>query len=81
MKTKNNTLRSLIRNTLCETPEELAALDEIIKAKQAEIVGLQKQKAAIQKADQLAAQSAKTPAQTQPVQNQAPAAPQAPAAN
>lgn len=80
MKTKNNTLRSLIRNTLCETPEELAALDEIIKAKQAEIVGLQKQKAAIQKADQLAAQS-KAPAQTQPVQNQAPAAPQAPAAN
>lgn len=80
MKTKNNTLRSLIRNTLCETPEELAALDEIIKAKQAEIVGLQKQKAAIQKADQLAAQN-KAPAQTQPVQNQAPAAPQAPAAN
>jgi len=80
MKTKNNTLRSLIRNTLCETPEELAALDEIIKAKQAEIVGLQKQKAAIQKADQLAAQNAKTP-QTQPVQNQTPAAPQAQAAN
>jgi hypothetical protein len=80
MKTKNNTLRSLIRNTLCETPEELAALDEIIKAKQAEIVGLQKQKAAIQKADQLAAQN-KAPAQTQPVQNQAPAALQAPAAN
>ena len=26
MKTKNNTLRSLIRNTLCETPEELATV-------------------------------------------------------
>jgi len=50
------TLRNIIRHTLCETPEELAALDEIIKAKQAEIVGLQKQKAAIQKADQAAAQ-------------------------
>lgn len=46
------TLRNIIRNTLCETPEELAALDEIIKAKQAEIVGLQKQKTAIAKADQ-----------------------------
>jgi hypothetical protein len=61
------TLRNLIRNTLCETPEELAALDEIIKAKQAEIVGLQKQKAAIQKADQMAMQK-----QSQaPVQQQA----------
>lgn len=60
------TLRNIIRHTLCETPEELAALDEIIKAKQAEIVGLQKQKAAIQKADQAAAQ-------------QKPAAPAAPA--
>ena len=66
---KKNTLRNLIRNTLCETPEELAALDEIIKAKQAEIVGLQKQKAAIQKADQMAMQK-----QSQaPVQQQAPA--------
>ena len=46
------TLRNIIRHTLCETPEELTALDDIIKAKQAEIVGLQKQKAAIAKADQ-----------------------------
>lgn len=62
------TLRNIIRHTLCETPEELAALDEIIKAKQAEIVGLQKQKAAIQKKDQieLAQQAQKTaPAQAQ----------------
>lgn len=71
------TLRNLVRNTLCETPEELAALDEIIKAKQAEIVGLQKQKAAIQKADQLKAQSQQPAAATQPAQP-APAA-QAPA--
>ncbi len=49
---KKNTLRNLIRNTLCETPEELAALDELIKAKQAELVALQKQKVAKQKADQ-----------------------------
>lgn len=58
------TLRNIIRHTLCETPEELTALDEIIKAKQAEIVGLQKQKAAIAKADQAKRQS------TQPVQQQ-----------
>ena len=49
---KKNTLRNLIRNTLWETPEELAALDELIKAKQAELVALQKQKVAKQKADQ-----------------------------
>ncbi len=71
------TLRNLVRNTLCETPEELAALDEIIKAKQAEIVGLQKQKAAIQKADQLKVQPQQQAAVTQPTQS-APAA-QAPA--
>lgn len=59
------TLRNIIRHTLCETPEELAALDEIIKAKQAEIVGLQKQKAAIAKADQMKGQ--------QPAQQAAPA--------
>ena len=59
------TLRNIIRNTLCETPEELAALDEIIKAKQAEIIGLQKQKAAIAKADQ-----AKGQQPTQSVQQQ-----------
>ena len=58
------TLRNIIRHTLCETPEELTALDEIIKAKQAEIVGLQKQKAAIAKADQTKGQS------TQPAQQQ-----------
>lgn len=58
------TLRNIIRHTLCETPEELTALDEIIKAKQAEIVGLQKQKAAIAKADQAKGQP------TQPVQQQ-----------
>lgn len=65
---KKNTLRNLIRNTLCETPEELAALDELIKAKQAELVALQKQKVAKQKADQ---------PQPQPQQQvaQAPAAP------
>ena len=60
------TLRNIIRHTLCETSEELAALDEIIKAKQAEIVGLQKQKAAIAKAVQ-----AKEQQPTQPVQQQA----------
>lgn len=65
------TLRNIIRHTLCETPEELAALDEIIKAKQAEIVGLQKQKAAIVKADQMKGQQ---PAQ--PAQQQAASAPQ-----
>ena len=66
---KKNTLRNLIRNTLCETPEELAALDELIKAKQAELVALQKQKVAKQKADQ-----------PQPQQQVAPApAPAAPA--
>lgn len=62
------TLRNIIRHTLCETPEELAALDEIIKAKQAEIVGLQKQKAAIAKADQAKGQQPTQP--TQPVQQQ-----------
>ena len=46
-------LRDVIRNTLCETPEELAALDEIIKAKQAELVALQKERAAKQKAEQV----------------------------
>ena len=46
-------LRDLIRNTLCETPEELAALDEIIKAKQAELAALQKERAAKQKAEQV----------------------------
>ena len=66
------TLRNIIRNTLCETPEELTALDEIIKAKQAEIVGLQKQKAAIAKADQAKGQP------TQPVQQQQPAQQAAP---
>ena len=71
------TLRNLVRNILCETPEELAALDEIIKAKQAEIVGLQKQKAAIQKADQLKVQPQQQATVTQPAQP-APAA-QAPA--
>lgn len=64
------TLRKIIDKALTESPEELAAIDEIIKAKQAEIVGLQKQKAAIQKADQMAAK----PAQPAP----APAAPAAP---
>ena len=63
------TLRKIIEKTLTESPEEIAAIDEIIKAKQAEIVGLQKQKAAIQKADQTAAK----PAQAAP----APAAPAA----
>ena len=58
------TLRNIIRHTLCESPEELTALDETIKAKQAEIVGLQKQKAAIAKADQAKGQP------TQPVQQQ-----------
>ena len=70
------TLRNIIRHTLCETPEELAALDEIIKAKQAEIVGLQKQKAAIAKADQAKGQQptqhVQQPAQ-QPAQQAAPA--------
>ena len=59
------TLSNIIRNALCETPEELAALYEIIKAKQAEIVGLQKQKAAIAKADRAKGQ--------QPTQQAAPA--------
>lgn len=62
------TLRNIVRHTLCETPEELAALDEIIKAKQAEIVGLQKQKAAIAKADQMKGQQPAQPAQQQPAQ-------------
>lgn len=66
------TLRNIIRHTLCETPEELAALDEIIKAKQAEIVGLQKQKAAIAKADQAKGQQPTQPAQ-QPASQAAPA--------
>jgi len=66
------TLRNIVRHTLCETPEELAALDEIIKAKQAEIVGLQKQKAAIAKADQMKGQQPAQPAQ-QPAQQAAPA--------
>lgn len=59
------TLKKIIDKALTESPEELAAIDEIIKAKQAEIVGLQKQKAAIQKADQMSAkpaQPAPTPA-------------------
>ena len=64
------TLRNIVRHTLCETPEELAALDEIIKAKQAEIVGLQKQKAAIAKADQMKGQQPAQPAQQQPAQQQ-----------
>ena len=67
------TLRNIIRHTLCETPEELAALDEIIKAKQAEIVGLQKQKAAIQKKDQI--ELAKQAQKTAPAQAQQGAAP------
>ena len=70
------TLRNIIRHTLCETPEELAALDEIIKAKQAEIVGLQKQKAAIAKADQAKGQQPTQPVQQpaqQPAQQAAPA--------
>jgi hypothetical protein len=67
---KKNTLRNLIRNTLCETPEELAALDELIKAKQAELVALQKQKVAKQKADQPQPQP-----QQQVAQAPAPAAP------
>ena len=67
---KKNTLRNLIRNTLCETPEELAALDELIKAKQAELVALQKQKVAKQKADQPQPQP-----QQQAAQAPAPAAP------
>ena len=46
-------LRDVIRNTLCETPEELAALVEIIKAKQAELVALQKERAAKQKSEQV----------------------------
>ena len=62
---KKNTLKNLIRSTLCETPEELAALDELIKAKQAELVALQKQKVAKQKADQ--------PQPQQPQQQAAPA--------
>lgn len=64
------TLRNIIRHTLCETPEELAALDEIIKAKQAEIVGLQKQKAAIAKADQAKGQQPTQPVQQQPAPQQ-----------
>ena len=64
------TLRNIIRHTLCETPEELAALDEIIKAKQAEIVGLQKQKAAIAKADQAKGQQPTQPVQQQPTPQQ-----------
>ena len=67
---KKNTLRNLIRNTLCETPEELAALDELIKVKQAELVALQKQKVAKQKADQPQPQP-----QQQAAQAPAPAAP------
>ena len=62
------TLRNIIRHTLCETPVELTALDEIIKAKQAEIVGLQKQKAAIAKADQAKGQQPTQPVQQQPTQ-------------
>lgn len=69
------TLRNIVRHTLCETPEELAALDEIIKAKQAEIVGLQKQKAAIAKADQMKGQQPAQAVQQQPAQ-QAASAPQ-----
>ena len=72
------TLRNIIRHTLCETPEELAALDEIIKAKQAEIVGLQKQKAAIAKADQAKGQQSTQPVQQQPAQQPAPQAAPAP---
>ena len=67
------TLRNIVRHTLCETPEELAALDEIIKAKQAEIVGLQKQKAAIAKADQMKGQQPAQTVQQQPAQQAAPA--------
>jgi hypothetical protein len=67
------TLRNIVRHTLCETPEELAALDEIIKAKQAEIVGLQKQKAAIAKADQMKGQQPAQAVQQQPAQQAAPA--------
>ena len=66
------TLRNIIRHTLCETPEELAALDDIIKAKQEEIVGLQKQKAAIAKADQAKGQPTQH-VQQQPAQQAAPA--------
>ena len=72
------TLRNIIRHTLCETPEELAALDEIIKAKQAEIVGLQKQKAAIAKADQAKGQHPTQPVQQQPAQQPAQQAAPAP---
>lgn len=67
------TLRNIVRHTLCETPEELAALDEIIKAKQAEIVGLQKQKAAIAKADQMKGQQPTQQPTQQPAQQAAPA--------
>ena len=67
------TLRNIVRHTLCETPEELAALDEIIKAKQAEIVGLQKQKAAIAKADQMKGQQPAQAVQQQPAQQATPA--------
>jgi len=60
------TLKEIVDKTLLkESPEMLAAIDEIIKAKQAEIVGLQKQKAAMQKEDQLKAQPVQ---QTQQVQ-------------
>lgn len=72
------TLRNIIRHTLCETPEELAALDEIIKAKQAEIVGLQKQKAAIAKADQAKGQQPTQSVQQQPAQQPAQQAAPAP---
>lgn len=70
------TLRKIIEKALTESPEEIAAIDEIIKAKQAEIVGLQKQKVAIQKADQMAATKPAQPAPT-PVAAPAAAAPAA----
>ena len=65
------TLKNLVDEILGESPEEIAAIDEIIKAKQAEIIGLQKQKAAIQRADQMGQKSV-TPTPT-------PNAPTAPA--
>ena len=71
------TLRKIIEKALTESPEEIAAIDEIIKAKQAEIVGLQKQKVAIQKADQMAAAK---PAQPAPAPAAAAPAAGAPAA-
>ena len=64
-------LRDVIRNTLCETPEELAALDEIIKAKQAELVALQKERAAKQKSEQVQqVQAVQQTQQTQQAQQQ-----------